>query len=96
MDAIASQVLFKCSRRRIMDYPNISAWLRDVYQLPCDEMQIADTFNLDDARRSYFQQLFPLNPGGIVPAGPTLKDLDMDRPPQRGSVEVEDVYYFKP
>ena len=25
--------LFKCSKKRISDYPNLSAWLRDVYQL---------------------------------------------------------------
>ncbi len=31
-DAVYSQI-FKCSRRRVADYPNLSAWLRDVYQL---------------------------------------------------------------
>ena len=31
--------------------------------------------NQDDARRSYYTNLFPLNPGGIVPAGPTPADL---------------------
>ena len=34
-------------------------------------------FDLDDARRSYYANLFPLNPGGIVPAGPTPADLGM-------------------
>lgn len=29
----AYATLFKCCRRRIADYPNLSAWLRDVYQL---------------------------------------------------------------
>lgn len=43
-----------------------------------------DCFDLDDARRSYFSQLFPLNPGGIVPSGPTLADLRLDSPPARG------------
>ena len=37
--------------------------------------QVADTFDLEDARQSYFKQLFPLNPGGIVPYGPTLEDV---------------------
>ena len=32
-------------------------------------------FSLADARKSYFTNLFPLNPGGIVPAGPSPKDL---------------------
>jgi len=90
-------VLFKCSRKRIMDYPNISAWLKDVYQLPCDVdgLQVADTFNMDDARRSYFEQLFPLNPGGIVPSGPTLSDMGLDNPPGRGPQNREDVFHFK-
>lgn len=30
-------VLFKCSRRRISDYPNITAWMRDVYQITVGE-----------------------------------------------------------
>ena len=29
----AYATLFKCCRRRVADYPNLSAWLRDVYQL---------------------------------------------------------------
>jgi len=35
-------------------------------------------FDLDKARRSYFGNLFPLNPGGIVPAGPTAADLGLE------------------
>jgi hypothetical protein len=34
-------------------------------------LQVPGTFSVDEARRSYFGQLFPLNPGGIIPAGPT-------------------------
>lgn len=32
--------------------------------------------------RSYFLQLFPLNPSAIVPSGPTLADLALGGPPQ--------------
>lgn len=32
-------------------------------------------FDLDDARRGYYRDLFPLNPGGLVPAGPSARDL---------------------
>ena len=32
-------------------------------------------FDVDGARRSYYGNLFPLNPGGIVPAGPSADDL---------------------
>lgn len=54
-----------------------------------------DCFDLEDARRSYFQQLFPLNPGGIVPSGPTAADLGLDVPAGRGSGRLEDVFYLK-
>ena len=37
--------------------------------------KIRDSIDLADAMRSYFMQLFPLNPSAIVPAGPTLADL---------------------
>lgn len=92
----AYATLFKCSRRRIADYPNLHGWLLDVYQLemPDQSFQIKDTFDADDARRSY-SELFPLNPGCIVPSGPTMKDLKLDETVNRGSKTLEDVFYFK-
>jgi hypothetical protein len=56
---------------------------------------LQDCFDLEDARRSYFQQLFPLNPSGIVPGGPTAADLGLDVAAGRGSVAVADVFHFK-
>jgi putative glutathione S-transferase len=38
---------------------------------------LADTVDVDDCRRSYYAQLFPLNPGGIVPSGPTAAALGL-------------------
>ena len=35
-------------------------------------------FSLEGARRSYYTNLFPLNPGGIVPAGPSAADLGLE------------------
>jgi putative glutathione S-transferase len=55
--------LFKCSRRRIQDYPNLSGYLRELYQLP----GVASTCDLDAVKRDYYGNLFPLNPGGIIP-----------------------------
>jgi putative glutathione S-transferase len=55
--------LFKCSRRRIQDYPNLSGYLRELYQLP----GVANTCDLDAVKRDYYGNLFPLNPGGIIP-----------------------------
>lgn len=58
-------------------------------------MQIKDTFDVDDSRRSYFSSLFPLNPGGIVPAGPTLKDLRLDDDPKRGPHHSDKIFHKK-
>lgn len=72
--------LFKCNRRRIRDYPNLSPYLRDLYQLP----GVADTCKLEVVKRDYYGNLFPLNPGGIIPKGP---DLDLGEPHGRGNGE---------
>ena len=63
--------LFKCNRRRVKDYDNLSAYLRDLYQLP----GVADTCDLESVKRDYYGNLFPLNPGGIIPTGPDITDL---------------------
>jgi len=63
---VAYHGIFKCNRRRIADYPNLSGYLADIYQRP----GIADTCDIDAVKRDYFGNLFPLNPGGIVPIGP--------------------------
>lgn len=63
--------LFKCNRKRIQDYDNLGLYLRDLYQLP----GVADTCNLEAVKRDYYGNLFPLNPGGIIPSGPDLTNL---------------------
>lgn len=63
--------LFKCSRRRIQDYANLSGYLRDIYQLP----GVAETCDLQAIKQDYYGNLFPLNPGGIVPIDPELNLL---------------------
>lgn len=65
--------LFKCNQRRIQDYPHLSGYLRELYQLP----GIADTCQLDVIKRDYYGNLFPLNPGGIIPIGPALDTLTL-------------------
>ena len=65
--------LFKCSRRRVADYPNLSGYLRDIYQQP----GVAATCDLAAVKRDYFGNLFPLNPGGLVPQGP---QVDLEAP----------------
>lgn len=63
--------LFKCNRRRIQDYANLGPYLRDIYQLP----GVADTCDLDAVKRDYYGNLFPLNPGQIIPLGPDIANL---------------------
>jgi putative glutathione S-transferase len=66
---------FRCGRRQIRsDYPHIERWMKAMLRL---DAGVLHTFNLDAARASYYGNLFPLNPGGIVPAGPTLHDLGL-------------------
>jgi putative glutathione S-transferase len=59
---------FKCNLRRIADYPNLAGYLRDLYQWP----GVAETFNLEHAKRHYYESHLGINPTGIVPAGPVL------------------------
>ncbi|CAN1209759.1 glutathione S-transferase family protein [Tumidithrix helvetica PCC 7403] len=76
---IAYYGLFKCNQRRIQDYPYLGAYLRDLYQIP----GIAATCDLASVKRDYYGNLFPLNPGGIIPLGPDVTNLlaphDRDR-----------------
>ncbi len=63
--------LFKCNRRRIQDYQNLGAYLQDLYQLP----GVAQTCDLESVKKDYYGNLFPLNPGGIIPSGPDISNL---------------------
>lgn len=89
--------LFRCGRRRVADYPNLQGWMRDVWQIkvPGSSMQVPDTVDVDGCRRSYYSSLFPLNPSGIIPSGPTAADLQLDLPASRGSHEPGAVFYLK-
>ncbi|WP_087723449.1 glutathione S-transferase family protein [Pandoraea sp. PE-S2T-3] len=62
---------FKCNVRRIADYPNLSAYTRDIYQQP----GVAATVNFDHIKRHYYESHRTINPTGIVPVGP-LQDFD--------------------
>jgi putative glutathione S-transferase len=59
---------FKCNLRRIADYPNLSNYTRDLYQVP----GVAGTVNIDHIKRHYFGSHRQINPYGIVPLGPAL------------------------
>jgi glutathionyl-hydroquinone reductase len=57
---------FKCSLRRIVDYPNLWPYVRDLYQQP----GIAETVRFDDIRRHYYLTHGSINPSGIVALRP--------------------------
>ncbi|MEE3196978.1 MAG: glutathione S-transferase family protein [Pseudomonadota bacterium] len=59
---------FKCSLRRIIDYPNLWGYTRDLYQLP----GIANTVNVDNIKQHYYGSHESINPTRIVPVGPVI------------------------
>src|SRR5690606_32616042 len=67
---------FKCNLRRIADYPNISNYLRDLYQVP----GVAETVNMHHIKWHYYGSHTTINPTRIVPVGP---ELDFDAPHDR-------------
>ncbi|KAA2237124.1 glutathione S-transferase family protein [Salinarimonas soli] len=68
---------FKCNLRRIADYPNLSGYLRDLYQTP----GIAETVNMPHIKGHYYESHATINPTGIVPLGPVM---DLEAPHGRG------------
>ncbi|TBU97612.1 glutathione S-transferase family protein [Phytopseudomonas dryadis] len=59
---------FKCNQQRIADYPNLSNWLRELYQWP----GVADTVDLRHIKHHYYASHLTINPTAIVPKGPQL------------------------
>jgi putative glutathione S-transferase len=70
---------FKCNVRRIVDYPNLDGYLRDLYQQP----DVAETVNFDHIKQHYYVTHEDINPTRIVPIGP---ELNLSRPHGRESL----------
>ena len=69
-------VHFKCNLRRIVDYPNLWNYLKELYQLP----GVKETCNLDQIKRHYYKSHPKVNPTRIVPKGPIINfDAPFDR-----------------
>lgn len=62
---------FKCNLKRIADYPNLSGYLRELYQYP----GVKATVNLEHIKSHYYYSHDMINPTRVVPKGPVL-DLD--------------------
>ena len=70
---------FKCNLKRIADYPNLSAYLRDLYQ----QAGVAATVNMGHIKSHYYASHTTINPSGIVPMGP---QIDLTLPHGRDSM----------
>ena len=68
---------FKCNRKRVIDYPNLWAYTRELYQWP----GVAQTVNFDHIVRHYHYSHESINPHRIIPINP---DLNWDEPHGRG------------
>jgi putative glutathione S-transferase len=68
---------FKCNRRRLVDYPNLWGYTRDLYQHP----RVAETVSMEQIKRHYYTTHDMINPSRIIPLGP---ELDFLAPPARG------------
>jgi putative glutathione S-transferase len=71
---------FKCNLRRLVDYPNLWAYTRALYQWP----GIAGTVNFDHIKTHYYVSHRSINPSGIIPLGP---ELDLSQPQDRNRRE---------
>ncbi len=71
---------FKCNLRRIVDYTNLSNYLRELYQVP----GVAETVSIPEIKRHYYGSHRGVNPTGIVPVGPAL---DFNAPHDRARLK---------
>jgi putative glutathione S-transferase len=60
---------FKCNLKRIVDYPHLWGYVRELYQWP----GIADTVNLEHIKAHYYRSHTTINPTGVVPVGPVFE-----------------------
>ena len=67
---------FKCNIRRIVDYPNLWGYTRDLFQQP----GVADTVHMDHIKRHYYESHDTINPTRVVPLGP---EIDFTAPHDR-------------
>jgi putative glutathione S-transferase len=59
---------FKCNRARLEDFPNISHYVRELYQWP----GVAKTVDFHHIKRHYYYSHTMINPTQVVPAGPDI------------------------
>ncbi|XP_050204797.2 uncharacterized protein LOC126654844 [Mercurialis annua] len=72
-------VLFKCTKKKLLEYPNLHGYMRDIYQTP----KVAETCNFSAIMDGYYKVLFPLNPGSISPVMPSGCDHEFLSAPHK-------------
>jgi glutathionyl-hydroquinone reductase len=72
---------FKCNKKRLVDYPHLWAYTRDLYQIP----GIAETVHMDHIKYHYYGSHASINPTGIVPKGPDIDFNQLHRREQLGA-----------
>ncbi|KAF5738985.1 Glutathione S-transferase family protein [Tripterygium wilfordii] len=78
-------VLFKCTKKKLLEYTNLRGYMQDIYQIP----KVATTCNFSAIMDGYYKILFPLNPGGIRPVTPMSYEHEvLSRPHNRDSLPV--------
>jgi len=67
--------LFKAggAHLRIRDFQNIHTWLKRCWEID----GVKESIDLKDANESYYKQLFPLNPGGIIPTSVSAEEIGL-------------------
>jgi putative glutathione S-transferase len=71
---------FKCNRARLIDYPNLWAYARELYQWP----GVAATVNMDHIVRHYHYSHETINPHRIIPINPVIDWSEPHGRDQRG------------
>lgn len=71
---------FKCNLKQIADYPNLTDYIRELYQWP----GVAETVDMQHIKDHYYRSHATINPTGVVPVGPSL---DFDVPHNRNIFE---------
>ena len=70
---------FKTNRNRLVDFPHLWAYTRELYQVP----GIAETVNMDHIKYHYYASHESINPTRIVPKGP---EIDFEEPHGRDAL----------
>ncbi|KAG6426958.1 hypothetical protein SASPL_111197 [Salvia splendens] len=81
-------VLFKCTKKKLLEYQNLHGYTRDIYQIS----GVAETCNFGAIMDGYYKTLFPLNPSNIRPAIPAACEREaLARPHNRDLLSLNAV-----